>query len=288
MYICYLDESGTAETTGNTSHFILLGLAIPAETWKLKDLQVTGVKAKYSLQEVEIHTAWMLKSYPEQIRGRDFEKLSYSERRKAVLGVRSLNLGRAKSRASTNRLLREYRKTEPYVHLTLRHRRAAVLELANLVGSWGDARIFADAHDKDRVGDRDTFRIAFEQVVTRFNTFLRKTGGPSGLIVEDDNQTVSKRLTTLMRRFHDEGTLWSEIDKIVETPLFVDSQLTSMVQLADLCAFATRRFFEKGETELFDTIYDRFDRSGQSLVGLRHFTGATACECRVCVDHGRR
>lgn len=66
-----------------------------------------------------------------------------------------------------------------------------------------------------------------------------------------------------------------------------NSQLTSMVQIADLCTYATRRFFEKGDAPLFDKIYPRFDRNRGVLVGLRHYTGAQVCTCRVCLDHGR-
>ncbi len=29
MFLCYIDESGTSNIPGNTSHFILAGLAIP-------------------------------------------------------------------------------------------------------------------------------------------------------------------------------------------------------------------------------------------------------------------
>jgi hypothetical protein len=36
MYFLYLDESGS-----NTSHFVLLGLAIPALTWRNKTDQIT-------------------------------------------------------------------------------------------------------------------------------------------------------------------------------------------------------------------------------------------------------
>ena len=69
--------------------------------------------------------------------------------------------------------------------------------------------------------------------------------------------------------------------------MFVDSELTSMVQLADLCAYAVRRFFEKGETNLFNKIKPRIDRNHGKLVGLRHFTSKHQCKCQVCVGHGR-
>nr|MBC8361834.1 DUF3800 domain-containing protein [Candidatus Desulfatibia profunda] len=39
MYFLYLDESGS-----NTSHFVLLGLAIPATSWKAKTDQITPIK----------------------------------------------------------------------------------------------------------------------------------------------------------------------------------------------------------------------------------------------------
>jgi hypothetical protein len=106
-------------------------------------------------------------------------------------------------------------------------------------------------------------------------------------VVQDQNETAARRLTALARRFHANGTTYSHLDRLVETPLFVDSRLTSMVQLADLCAYAVRRYFENDETDLFDRIYPRFDRLGTKVVGIRHYTGKQLCECRVCVDHGR-
>jgi hypothetical protein len=288
MYICYLDESGTPEGTGNTDHFVLLGLAIPAATWKVKDAQVTAIKAEYGLENAEVHTAWMVREFPEQKVVPNFASLDHDARRKAVLGVRSLNLARARTRATTRELTKNYRKTQAYVHLTRDERRACLDELADLVNSWQDCRIFADAHDKNHVTRADCFAVAFEQVVTRFNTFLTKATTALGLLVQDNNDTQAKRLTEAMRVFHRQGTLWAQITQVVETPMFVDSELTSMIQIADLCAYATRRFFENGETRYFDKIRPRFDRTPRNmLVGLRHFTAAYQCRCTVCIEHGR-
>ena len=74
---------------------------------------------------------------------------------------------------------------------------------------------------------------------------------------QDDNETVKRKHTQRMRDFHRKGTLWTSIERIIETPLFVDSQLTSMVQIADLCSYSLRQFVEKGETTLFNKIYAR-------------------------------
>ena len=129
---------------------------------------------------------------------------------------------------------------------------------------------------------------AFEQVVSRFEKFLGniESAGQSnyGLLVHDNNHAVAKRHTALMRRFHQAGTHWTTIERIIETPLFVDSSLTSMVQVADLCAYALRRFVENQEVDLFDRIFSRADRSGGAVVGVRHFS-PESCSCKICVNH---
>lgn len=287
MYICYVDESGTVERSGNTQHFVLVGLAIPGETWRQKDGAVSAIKERYGLSDAEIHTAWMLRDYVEQKAIPEFESLPPHERVNAVRGARLLRLSKIARESQRREQVASYRKTEAYVHLTRDERIRCVRELADLVGSWADARAFGDAHDKRHVTATPHFDEAFAQVVTRFNSYLQFTGAGHGLLVQDKNETVSRRLTEAMRKYHQQGTLWRRIDRIVETPLFVDSYLTSMVQLADLVAYATRRFFDKGETDLFNRIRYRFDRNRGYLVGLRHFTGPFQCRCSVCLDHGR-
>ena len=288
MFFCYLDESGSPSLNDPTSHFVLLGLAIPAETWKSKDTQVTLVKGKYALQDAEIHTGWMARDFREQRTIPGFEGLDWSQRRKAVLGIRALNLARPRDNKQQASLLKDYKKTEQYIHLTREERKACLLELAELVRSWKDARIFCEARDKIHAPSSKLFDIAFEQIVTRFDRCLAHFDR-NGLLVQDNNVTVADKLTDTMRRYHSEGTLWSQVSHIVETPMFVDSRLTSMVQIADLCAYATRRFFENNERDLFGPIYRAFDRYRGTLVGLRHFTGPSfRCKCTVCRAHGRR
>ena len=168
--------------------------------------------------------------------------------------------------------------------------------MADEIASWNDCRLFGEAVDKRSYGGQTptvpVFDAAFTQVVARFAQFLtnRSRGFGTdlrGLLVQDNNVDVARRLIDLMRRFHAEGTPWAPVDRITEVPLFVDSELTSMVQVADLCAYATRRFVENDETELFDRIYSRFDRVVQAVVGLRHYTGRNPCNCRICREHGR-
>jgi Protein of unknown function (DUF3800) len=90
-----------------------------------------------------------------------------------------------------------------------------------------------------------------------------------------------------MKKFHQSGTLWTSIENIIETPLFVDSSLTSMIQLADLCSYALRRYCENGEEELFKLIFSRADRKDGTVVGVRHFA-PSGCECLICKNHGKK
>jgi Protein of unknown function (DUF3800) len=293
VHIAYLDESGVVEAAG-TSHFVLVAVAIPAATWKDKDQQLSKIKEKHRLAGKEIHTAYLVRKYPEQERIPGFGSLSDAERRKAVEVQRKADLAKAslKGKKAVLELSKNYRKTQAYVHLTHAQRIEAVRDFASEIGRWTDSRIFGDAQDKaHHVGsDRERIReFAFEQVVARFHTYLR-TGLQAqdfGMLVHDQNQTASKNLTALMRSFHAKGTTYSKIPFIIETPLFVDSELTSMVQAADLVGYALRRFIENKETDLFERIYPRFDRRGPTLVGLRHYTGKSPCSCRICVDHKR-
>lgn len=188
---------------------------------------------------------------------------------------------------------KNFRQTESYIHLTLDERRRFVRAVATRIGGWGYARLFADCIDKihfdPTLHPYAVDGVAFEQVVSRFEQFLNSTGAEQqnfGLLIHDNNQTVAKKHTEMMKSFYERGTLWVEINNVVETPLFVDSALTGMVQIADLCAYALRRYVEQGETGLFDSIFRRADRRGEVVVGVRHFA-QQPCSCRVCVAHTR-
>ena len=87
-----------------------------------------------------------------------------------------------------------------------------------------------------------------------------------------------------MKKFQSDGTLWTEVENVIEAPLFVDSQLTSMVQIADVCSYSLRRYLENSEADLFTRIFSRADKRGETVVGVRHFTKSD-CTCAICAAH---
>lgn len=300
MYLCYIDESGTPDIPGNTSHYVLAGFSIPVEKWKDCDKDIERIKSKYNLFDSEIHVAWILRQYLEQKKLPDFDKLNYRDRRSKVIAFRTADLLRLQ-KLNNNKLYRQtqknYKKTEPYVHLTLSERKQLIVDVATAVSRWRFARLFAECIDKVHF---DPSRAAvtideqsFEQVISRFERYLEVTRGgilkpkQYGLLIHDNNETVAKKHTSLMKKFHKNGTLWTSLQNIIETPLFVNSELTGMVQIADLCGYALRRYLENKEEILFDLVFNRADRNRGSVVGIRHFT-IDSCNCKICSSHRRK
>ncbi len=295
MYLCYIDESGTPEVPGTTSHYILAGLTVPIWKWKVCEEEISRVKKKYDLSDVEIHTGWLIRNYLEQNKIVGFGELNYTQRRAEVEKYRRSELLRLQKSPQTAKQLKQakknYLQTKSYIHLTFSERRSFVLEIAQTIGNWGFARLFAECIDKIHFdpskAPKPVDEQAFEQIVSRVEQYLSLADGgvkSYGLLIHDNNQTVAKRHTFLMNEFHKRGTFWTYINNIIETPLFVDSSLTSMIQMADVCGYAIRRYLENGETELFEEIFKRADRRGTTVVGVRHFS-SQSCTCRICSAH---
>lgn len=298
MHLCYVDESGTPDLPGNTSHFVLAGLSIPIRRWKECDQQVTAIKDRFRLSGKEIHAAWLARSYPEQRAIQNFNALSDDERRSRVDQYRQqelLRLQRSGNSKQYRQTKKNYRHTNAYIHLTHNERLDFLRAVADLVASWNYARLFAECVDKiHHVGARPPLSVdgqAFEQLVSRFELYLENTRDRNsgeqnhGLLIHDNNQTTAHKHTLLMQRFHQRGTFWTRVMNIIETPLFVDSSLTSMVQIADLCCFALRRYVENSENDLFERIFRIADRNARGIVvGVRHYTNMQ-CTCRICASH---
>src|SRR5258708_26308487 len=155
MYLCYIDESGVPEIGQGTSHFVLVGLSIEAWDWKNQDRAVTAVKTRFGLRNTEVHTGWMTRRYMEQEKIANFNTLDRIQRRLHAQRERDNQLVRVAALKGPNKaqeLRKAYRKTEAYIHLTLDERMNFLRELADLIGSWGNTRLFSESIDKTSFG----------------------------------------------------------------------------------------------------------------------------------------
>jgi hypothetical protein len=75
-------------------------------------------------------------------------------------------------------------------------------------------------------------------------------------------------------------------DAEFHTAWILRKYLTSMVQIADLCAYSLRRYLENNEKDLFQLIFERADKikAHNTVVGVRHFA-ALGCDCDICQAH---
>jgi len=297
-YFCYVDESGVPSIHGNSSHYVLCGISVPLHKWRYCDKVLAQIKKKYGLANKEIHAGWILRRYLEQSRIKDFEKLDVEARIRAVRTERKIEIYRLQKAGDAKaykQLRKNYKKTDAYIHLTYDERKAFIKEVAAAISGWSFVRIFAECIDTTHF-DASAAKVsvdeqALEQIVSRFEHYMKNVHnahpdqGVHGVLIHDNNETVAKRHTELMQKFHKIGTIWTKIKHIIETPLFVNSELTGMVQIADMCAFILRRYLENDESELFDLIKRRFDNAHGKFVGVRHFSDTSTCQCEICKNH---
>lgn len=294
MYLLYVDESGvTNPHPSQTSHYVTIGLAVHVGTWFALTRRVRSLKLAFALdgdtEKLELHAAWLLRAFREQTVITSFADLSRRARYDAVEEWRRKR--REEDWPGLEPRLRErekkdFRKTEPFVHLTREERDQLCLEALQIVGEHRKGiTLFGQAIDKRVIPPGvDIAQTAFSGLIDSFEMFLQHhPENPWGVVVVDDDQTQSARYASMLQRLqqtdHDQGG----VDRIIEAPFFLDSRSNSGVQVADLCAFALRRYLENQEEERFAKILPKFHRDRGELLGLRHLT-SPGCACTICQE----
>jgi hypothetical protein len=126
----------------------------------------------------------------------------------------------------------------------------------------------------------------FQDICQRFNIFMTRQFNANrptkGLLVIDDAHR--DRYRELIADFRREGTDYQgPLGNIVDIPYFARQHETRMLQLADFCAYAVFRYYERGDRTYFDQIFERFDKRAPRSPpdGLKHFT-KDPCSCEAC------
>ena len=132
-------------------------------------------------------------------------------------------------------------------------------------------RLFASVLEKRHYAGQDVAQVAFEQLSSRFDQFLgrlhQKGNTQRGLILFDKSSTEA-RIQTLAREFKTAGHSFGKTRNYAEVPVFIDSQASRLIQLADLVAYAIFRKFEYGDSTFYDVIAQCFDADGGVVHGL--------------------
>jgi hypothetical protein len=172
-------------------------------------------------------------------------------------------------------------------------------EWAVLIASCIDKSYFLAKIRRDHVNES-----AFRNIIISFDKLLQSAEGfnfiegedthsrtqirEHGLLIHDNNATVALKHTRHMRTVHADVLRWrmNSFDRIIETPLFVDSSLTRMIQLADLWAYSLRRYVENDDPSLFSPLYNKRTLLGKTPhefcpAIVQHLAEQT-CPCMIC------
>ncbi len=212
--------------------------------------------------------------------------------------VESLNLGSSPEDIELHASVIANGKENPWKGISRKARLQIIEDALEIVqASHWSIGLFAIAVHKERCAPNDPVEYAFEEICSRFNYQLRRIyhrsgrneeGKQRGLVVMDKSNYESA-LQSLARTFRVQGTRWGELRNMAEVPLFVDSQASRIIQIADLGAWAVWRRYEFQDTRYFDKIVSRFDSEGGVLHGLVHFgPRGENCHCPACLSRAVR
>ena len=160
----------------------------------------------------------------------------------------------------------------------------AVLRVLN--EAYESARAFACAVHKASYPERDPMEMAFEDLCSRFDLYLNRLRADGdrqrGILILDESAHETT-LQKMAREFRILGTRWGVIRNLAETPLFVDSRASRLVQLADHVAYAVFRRYNAHDAQYFDIIASQFDACDGVLHGLAHkIISDQPCMCPAC------
>lgn len=181
------------------------------------------------------------------------------------------------------------RRTPPWKQMTKEEAKGVIKAVLKvLVDSYETARAFACAIHKASYVGRDPIELAFEDLCSRFDRYLARLRNEGerhrGLIILDESSHETT-LQTMARDFRTLGTKWGVIRNLADTPLFVDSRASRVIQLADHVAYAVFRRYNTGDTQYFDIIASKFDSDDNVIHGLAHKQlNMPTCMCPACMS----
>lgn len=243
MYLLYIDESGDIHNL-NENHFVMGGVAV-------FERQIYYLSQ--ALDEIQRHF------FPDSTDQIEFHASDIYRRNKEPWH----SLGRDKCQEIAEHVYRVISES----HATGVVLFAVVIDRVHLLG------------------EQAVFR-SFEELCNRFDLFLarlHKEGNEQrGLMILDESR-YEVRLKELLTSYKTTGTRFGMLYNIPEAPVFTDSRVTRMLQVADFCSWAVFRRYERGDSSQLDKIMRKFDHTDDIIHGLVHITGNRTCTCTYCL-----
>lgn len=181
------------------------------------------------------------------------------------------------------------RREDPWKALSIHEARGLLKSILQVTASsYETTRLFACAIHKKSFPAADPVALAFEDLCQRFDYFLsrrRQQGDQQRGMIVLDKTTRETSLQQLSREFRKVGTRWGSLRNIADTPFFVDSRASRLVQIADHVAYAVFRRYNTGDAQYLDIIASRFDEADGVYHGLSHkHADRLTCTCHGCLS----
>lgn len=133
--------------------------------------------------------------------------------------------------------------------------------------------LFGAVLNKSTYQGESLYEELFTQITSRFDMFLKrrydKTRKREKGIAIFDKSTLELQFQTLSQTFQKTGNHWGNtLVNFAEVPLFLDSKMSRLIQLADIIAYSIFRKYEHNDDNYFPIIQNCFDRDTKS--GLIH------------------
>lgn len=153
-------------------------------------------------------------------------------------------------------------------------RKELMHELLSLIStSYPQIVLFGSVIAKPAASGIDISENLFTQVASRFDMFLKrkyyKNNNKERGIAIFDKCTTEYDIQRWSHIFQDTGHQWGDrLRNLAEVPLFLDSKMSRLIQLADIIAYSLFRKYEHNDDQYFSIIKDCFDQEGGVTHGL--------------------
>lgn len=150
--------------------------------------------------------------------------------------------------------------------------------------------LFAVVMHKASFETLDPIRRTCEEMSGHFEAFLsrlemsREGEKQRGLLIFDHSR-YTQTLHALLTQFRTTGASFGKVTHLADAPLFADSKITRVLQIADFVAYAVFKRYERGDSQFMDLIIKKFDQADGRVHGLVHLvTDYHNCYCPACLS----
>lgn len=182
------------------------------------------------------------------------------------------------------------RRTWPWNQMTREEAQGIIKAVLKVVAdSYNSTNLFACAiHKASYPTEPSIINMAFEDLTQRFDFYLNTVNANGdrhkGLLILDQS-SHENTLQDLAKNFRQLGTQYAKINHLADTPFFVNSKASRIIQIADHIAYSVFRRYNQSDTTYFDIIAHRFYENNGTLHGLAHKQKyRIKCMCAACTS----